>query len=142
MLSPVAHEVDGHPDHPAEHRQVADPLERSLPEPHRERYRRVARQAVQLGTVAVGEHRHHRRPADARRIVDGRIREAVRLQLRDALVRALGSGVTVTDEASAIEFTGARPLLVEGDAANLKVTWPSDFILAERVLAARAKGLE
>lgn len=62
--------------------------------------------------------------------------------LRDALARALGSGLAVTDEASAIEFTGARPLLVEGDAANLKVTWPSDFILAERVLAARAKGLE
>lgn len=61
--------------------------------------------------------------------------------LRDALARALGSGLTVTDESSAIEITGARPRLVEGDAANLKVTWPSDFILAERVLAARSKGL-
>lgn len=60
--------------------------------------------------------------------------------LRDALAHALGSGLAVTDEASAIELAGARPLLVEGDAANLKVTWPSDFILAERVLAARTKG--
>ena len=58
--------------------------------------------------------------------------------LRDALAAA---GPSVTDDASAIEFTGGRPLLVEGDAANLKVTWPSDFVLAERVLAARQKGL-
>ncbi len=61
--------------------------------------------------------------------------------LRDALERAIGGGLAVTDEASAIEFTGLHPLLVQGDAANLKVTWPSDFTLAERVLAARSKGL-
>jgi 2-C-methyl-D-erythritol 4-phosphate cytidylyltransferase len=58
--------------------------------------------------------------------------------LRDALAAA---GPLVTDDASAIELAGQRPLLVEGDAANLKVTWPSDFTLAERVLAARQKGL-
>ncbi|WP_341889717.1 2-C-methyl-D-erythritol 4-phosphate cytidylyltransferase [Variovorax sp. YR752] len=56
--------------------------------------------------------------------------------LREALVRA---GTAVTDDASAIEALGLRPLLIEGDAANLKVTWPSDFMLAERVLAARTK---
>lgn len=58
--------------------------------------------------------------------------------LRAALASA---GSWVTDDASAIELAGGRPLLVEGDAANLKVTWPSDFVLAERVLAARQKGL-
>lgn len=58
--------------------------------------------------------------------------------LRTALATA---GSAVTDDASAIELAGYRPLLVEGDAANLKVTWPSDFVLAERVLAARQKGL-
>ncbi|MFT3955322.1 MAG: 2-C-methyl-D-erythritol 4-phosphate cytidylyltransferase [Piscinibacter sp.] len=57
--------------------------------------------------------------------------------LRDALRHA---GTAVTDDASAIEALGLRPLLVEGDAANLKVTWPSDFMLAERVLAARLQG--
>ena len=57
--------------------------------------------------------------------------------LRDALQRG---GTAVTDDASAIEAQGQRPLLVEGDAANLKVTWPSDFMLAERVLAARLQG--
>ncbi len=57
--------------------------------------------------------------------------------LREALRAA---GAAVTDESSAIEAQGLRPLLVEGDSENLKVTWPSDFMLAERVLAARAKG--
>lgn len=57
--------------------------------------------------------------------------------LREALRAA---GTAVTDDSSAIEAQGLRPLLVEGDSENLKVTWPSDFMLAERVLAARAKG--
>ena len=58
--------------------------------------------------------------------------------VHEAIARA---GTAVTDDSSAIEAMGLRPRLVEGDAANLKVTWPSDFTLAERVLAARAKGL-
>jgi 2-C-methyl-D-erythritol 4-phosphate cytidylyltransferase len=56
--------------------------------------------------------------------------------LRDGLERAGGA---VTDEASAIESLGLQPKLVEGDSGNLKITWPADFALAERVLADRAK---
>lgn len=51
--------------------------------------------------------------------------------LREALLLA---GDRVTDEASAIEAMGLSPLLVRGDARNLKVTWPEDFALAERLL--------
>lgn len=40
----------------------------------------------------------------------------------------------VTDEASAVEQTGARPLLVEGGTGNFKVTYPEDLALAELVL--------
>jgi len=40
----------------------------------------------------------------------------------------------VTDEASAVEQTGARPKLVHGSATNLKVTWPEDMALAELIL--------
>ena len=47
--------------------------------------------------------------------------------LQDALARALGLGLEVTDESSALEATGARPLLVRGSARNAKVTWPEDF---------------
>lgn len=51
--------------------------------------------------------------------------------LRPALAHA---GAAVTDEASAIEAAGHAPRLVRGDWANLKVTWPEDFSLAERWL--------
>ena len=47
------------------------------------------------------------------------------------------AGHQVTDEASAIEALGLQPLLVPGEWENLKVTWPADLALAERLLAAR-----
>ncbi len=47
--------------------------------------------------------------------------------LRDALSRALAAGVTVTDEASAMEWAGHAPRLVEGRADNIKVTRPEDL---------------
>lgn len=47
--------------------------------------------------------------------------------LGDALESALALGLEITDEASAIEATGAKPLLVRGSSRNAKVTWPEDF---------------
>jgi len=49
----------------------------------------------------------------------------------------LAAGDTVTDEASALEFVGKAPLLVEGSAQNFKVTYPQDFALAQAALEAR-----
>jgi len=55
-----------------------------------------------------------------------------------ALQAALqAAGDAVTDEASALEFVGQSPKLVEGSAQNFKVTYPQDFALAAAVLAAR-----
>ncbi len=42
----------------------------------------------------------------------------------------------VTDEAGAVEARGLSPRLVEGDPANLKVTYPRDLQLAAQLLAA------
>ncbi len=54
------------------------------------------------------------------------------------LLKALKqAGDQVTDEASAIEAMGLRPLLVAGSAQNFKVTYAEDFALAEAVLTAR-----
>lgn len=54
------------------------------------------------------------------------------------LQRALAhAGAQVTDEASAVEALGLHPRLVTGDWENLKITWPADFGLAERLLATR-----
>jgi 2-C-methyl-D-erythritol 4-phosphate cytidylyltransferase len=56
--------------------------------------------------------------------------------LRQAL-EAGGDGLT--DESSAIEAMGAKPLLVEAPAQNFKVTYPEDFAMAEAVLRARVR---
>jgi 2-C-methyl-D-erythritol 4-phosphate cytidylyltransferase len=53
------------------------------------------------------------------------------------LRRALEGAREVTDEASAIEAAGLRPRLVQGDATNLKVTFPLDLHLAEWILKNR-----
>ena len=42
----------------------------------------------------------------------------------------------VTDEASAIEGLGFKPRLVMGETRNLKVTFPEDLKIAERLLRA------
>ncbi|MGX7355471.1 2-C-methyl-D-erythritol 4-phosphate cytidylyltransferase [Citrobacter sp. ESY80] len=51
--------------------------------------------------------------------------------LHDCLTRALLEGATITDEASALEYCGLHPQLVEGRADNIKVTRPEDLALAE-----------
>ncbi|PIE41383.1 MAG: 2-C-methyl-D-erythritol 4-phosphate cytidylyltransferase [Gammaproteobacteria bacterium] len=51
-------------------------------------------------------------------------------ELTAALQGALQAGVTVTDEASAIEWQGGTPLLVEGHPDNIKITHPNDLPLA------------
>ena len=59
--------------------------------------------------------------------------------LRDALQAGFARrDLVITDEASAIEAAGLAPRLVRGDFDNLKVTWPEDFALAERLLRSRA----
>ena len=50
------------------------------------------------------------------------------------LRRALEGAIDVTDEASALEAAGLRPKLIQGDATNLKVTYPLDLHLAEWIL--------
>jgi 2-C-methyl-D-erythritol 4-phosphate cytidylyltransferase len=52
--------------------------------------------------------------------------------LAHALAQA---GDAVTDEASAIEALGHQPRLVRGAFENLKITWPEDFEIAQRLLA-------
>ncbi len=55
--------------------------------------------------------------------------------LRHSLRAALAAGVEVTDEASAMEWAGHSPLMVEGAATNIKITRPADLSLAEFYLS-------
>jgi len=54
--------------------------------------------------------------------------------LQRALQSAQKSGRPVTDEASAMELAGYKPVMVEGKADNLKITRPEDLSLAEYYL--------
>ena len=54
------------------------------------------------------------------------------------LIRAMNeAGSAVTDEASAMEFVGKHPALVEGTPTNIKVTRPMDLWLARAIFFAR-----
>lgn len=55
-------------------------------------------------------------------------------QLKSALERCLFEQVSVTDESSAMEYCGFKPLLLQGSAANIKITRPDDLRLAELFL--------
>jgi len=57
-----------------------------------------------------------------------------RAALSAALREASRRGVTVSDEAMAMELAGHAPLLVEGAEDNIKVTTAADFALAEFLL--------
>jgi 2-C-methyl-D-erythritol 4-phosphate cytidylyltransferase len=50
--------------------------------------------------------------------------------LREALASAIDQNALVTDEASAVERAGHRPLVVEGHSDNIKITRPEDLELA------------
>ncbi|HLY52128.1 MAG TPA: 2-C-methyl-D-erythritol 4-phosphate cytidylyltransferase [Steroidobacteraceae bacterium] len=55
-----------------------------------------------------------------------------------ALDAAHSGGRHPSDEAQALEWAGASPLLVEGRATNLKLTSGEDLALAEAILRARS----
>ena len=79
----------------------------------------------------------HSRSSTQRFTTDNPARNAQHLVSRAAIVRPAFAdswirppelaGVAVTDEASAMEWAGLAPRLVEGRADNLKVTRPEDL---------------
>tara|TARA_R110002073_G_scaffold27872_16_gene89267 strand:+ start:2018 stop:2719 length:702 start_codon:yes stop_codon:yes gene_type:complete len=56
--------------------------------------------------------------------------------LKRALLAAIDSGLVITDEASAIEAMGLRPMLIEASRHNIKITTPEDLAFAEYLLGA------
>ncbi len=54
--------------------------------------------------------------------------------LREAIECAQRDGHDLTDEASAIEWLGHAPRLVQGSLRNFKVTYPEDFELVDAIL--------
>jgi 2-C-methyl-D-erythritol 2,4-cyclodiphosphate synthase/2-C-methyl-D-erythritol 4-phosphate cytidylyltransferase len=61
--------------------------------------------------------------------------------LRKALEAAHDAGRTPTDESQALEWVGGRPLLIEGSAANIKVTTAQDLVVAAAILGSVEKAM-
>ncbi|MDP3817202.1 2-C-methyl-D-erythritol 4-phosphate cytidylyltransferase [Pseudomonas sp.] len=59
-------------------------------------------------------------------------------ELQRALADALLAGVAITDEASALEWAGQAPRLIEGRGDNLKVTRPEDLLSLRRLWQANS----
>jgi len=62
-------------------------------------------------------------------------------RLLSALGKMLDRGESPTDESRAMEHDGAKPLLVMGSPANLKITWPGDLAIAEAWLQGNGASL-
>ena len=54
--------------------------------------------------------------------------------LRECLQRALTEGKIITDEASALEAYGYRPLMVQGRSDNIKITRQEDLAIAAMLM--------
>ena len=59
--------------------------------------------------------------------------------LRSALAEAEAKRISLTDDCSAVEAMGLPVYLTEGSRENLKITVPTDLILAEAILKEREK---
>ena len=54
--------------------------------------------------------------------------------LKDAIEKALQDGITITDEASALEYVGETVKVVQGRSDNIKITYSDDLELAKLIL--------
>ena len=55
-------------------------------------------------------------------------------RLHDAIEDGIRCEADITDEASAMELSGVKPLLIEGATRNFKVTHPADWDLMQTIL--------
>ena len=55
-------------------------------------------------------------------------------QLKSAIEQAIVAGVSITDEASALEYIGEHVAVVMGRSDNIKITYPDDLVLADLIL--------
>ena len=57
--------------------------------------------------------------------------------LKYAIEKALQDGITITDEASALEHIGETVKVVQGRPDNIKITYVDDLELAKLILASQ-----
>ena len=59
--------------------------------------------------------------------------------IKGALTVAVSKKLPITDDSSAIAYTGFQVRAIEGDAGNIKLTTPEDVALAEAILKERGE---
>jgi len=57
--------------------------------------------------------------------------------LKHAIEKALQDGMTITDEASALEYVGEQVKVVQGRSDNIKITYADDLELARLILVSQ-----
>ena len=62
--------------------------------------------------------------------------------LQNAMQQAINDDMPVTDEASAIEYSGKQPVMIEGHPDNIKVTRGTDLALASLYIEQQSKLIE
>jgi 2-C-methyl-D-erythritol 4-phosphate cytidylyltransferase len=65
--------------------------------------------------------------------------QAFRRELLERAFKKWPDGLDATDDAALLERAGVRVAVVPGDSLNMKVTYPSDIVLAEALLKAGKK---
>ena len=89
-----------------------------------------------LGSVVAGNIPHAEKTIPREHLWQAQTPQMFGLKsLHTALEDAIRLEADVTDEASAMELSGVKPLLIEGTTSNFKVTHPADWDLMELVLS-------
>ena len=63
-------------------------------------------------------------------------------QLHDAMNKAIDDQIPITDEASAMEYAGLQPMMVEAHSDNIKITRGTDLALATLYIEQQSKLVE
>lgn len=93
-----------------------------------------------LDSVVAGNIPHSERTIPRDHLWQAQTPQMFRLKrLHDSLESAIRLEADITDEASAMELAGVKPLLIEGAARNFKVTHPADWELMKQLLSATNK---
>jgi 2-C-methyl-D-erythritol 4-phosphate cytidylyltransferase len=89
-----------------------------------------------LGSVVAGNIPHAEKTIPREHLWQAQTPQMFGLKsLHTALEDAIRLEADVTDEASAMELSGVKPLLIEGTTSNFKVTHPADWDLMQLVLS-------
>jgi len=91
-----------------------------------------------LNSALAGNYAHAEKTISRNHLWQAQTPQMFRLKnLHDALEDGIRLEADITDEASAIELTGVKPLLIEGAIRNFKVTHPADWELMQLLLSSQ-----